>query len=558
MRKAAWIVVLGILPAWLWIGGNPGEGTEASLSPGVIQLELPELGERRYAPGVLRIPEPQNIRRLVLHIPLSQVHKAFPKINANGSSLVQTVRVRKDEVLCDLDLSRNQGRSYHLSAADNTVEITVEPKAGGEPLYAQWVIAPPKEQQSWQAHQRVAGGDGSRAPVEMSKEGLVVLQELEDGQQVKLEKGITTAGRIFLQASFPRREESVSLRVHWAGEEGEEREFSVGSWRGGSGARGAQAIGLPTLEGIVELTAGENRLKVEVMHGYTILSRSNYKIFRRAPSSPTAVAGEKWAVVIGISEYRTSGLNLRYAHRDAQEIRDFLIEKGGFRPERVRYLANQGATHQEIRTALSTFLAAAQPEDLVLIFLAGHGVQDTVNPDNFFFLVHDSEPGNLGGTAIPMWELGHVMGHNIRSRRILVFADTCHSGAVLGPGGRSRGGKLNFFNKYLEVLAQQKGRLVLTASQAHEVSFEKNDLAHGVFTHSILRGLEGLADDNPADGVITAGELVDYVRAQVPEETDGEQHPSYSEQGFDMNLPLAYVRRTDAPGGAARRGVSSP
>jgi hypothetical protein len=63
-----------------------------------------------------------------------------------------------------------------------------------------------------------------------------------------------------------------------------------------------------------------------------------------------------------------------------------------------------------------------------------------------------------------------------------------------------------------------------------------------VFTNSILLGLRGSADDNPTDGVVTVGELVDYVRAKVPEETSGEQHPSYSEQGFDMNFPLAYVR----------------
>jgi uncharacterized caspase-like protein len=144
---------------------------------------------------------------------------------------------------------------------------------------------------------------------------------------------------------------------------------------------------------------------------------------------------------------------------------------------------------------------------------------------------------------MPMWDLGNVMDYTIRSQRILVFADTCHSGAVLDRGGANDVKNLNFFNKYLEVLARKKGRLVLTASQAHENSLETTKLAHGVFTHSILLGLAGAADDNPADGVITAGELVDYVRAKVPEATGGEQHPSYSEEGFDMNLPLAYVRR---------------
>jgi hypothetical protein len=542
----SWIVLAGLGLAGMWLLA-PGASAGATFSPSSIRLELPELGERRYAPGVLRIPEPEKIRRLILHIPLPRVYRAFPKINTIGTGVVQTIWERKDEVLCEINLSLNQRRYYALSAADNTVEIKVVPKPGADPLYAQWVIAPPKEPQAWQTHQDLEG-DGSLARAEMSPEGLVVMEELEDGQLNRLDTGVTTARRVFLRASFPRRKESVSLRVHWSGEDGAERTFSVGDWSGGTGGGNVKAAAgsLPTLEGNVDLKLGQNRLDVEVVHGYTTLSRNTYKIYRRAPNTPTAVVGEKWAVVIGISDYKADGLNLRYADRDAEAIRDALVEKGGFRPERVRFLSNQHATYQEIRTALFSFLAATQPDDLVMIFLAGHGVQDTINPDNFFFLAHDSEVGNLGGTAIPMWDLGNVMDYTIRAQRILIFADTCHSGAALDRGGASDGKSLNFFNKYLEVLARKKGRLVLTASQAHESSIETTKLAHGVFTNAILLGLAGAADDNPADGVITAGELVDYVRAKVPEETGGEQHPSYSEQGFDLNLPLAYARREKA------------
>lgn len=546
MRTATWIAAfLGMTLAGPWITTTLGDDVEADLVPGVLQLSLPDLGGQKYAPGVLRIPEPENIRRLVLHIPLTRVHQAFPKINTIGTGLVQTIRARKDEVLCEINLALHEGRHYSLSAADNTVEIKVVPRPGADPLYARWVIAPPKEQ-DWQAHQHL-GGDGSLARTEMSREGLVVLEELDDGRLAGLDKGVTTSRRVFLQARFPRREEAVSLRVRWVGEEGSERTFSVGSWRGGAGkGAGSASADLPTLEGAVDLERGQNRLEVEVLHGYTVLSRSTYRILRRAPSAPTAVAGEKWAVVIGISDYRSEGLDLRYAHRDAEEIRDFLIEKGGFRSDKVRLLSDQSATYQGIRTALFNFLATTQPEDLVLIFLAGHGVQDPGNPDNFFFLAHDSDMENLGGSALGMWELGNAMDYTIRADRTLVFADTCHSGAVLGRNGRNGGENLNFFNKYLEVLARKKGRLVLTASQAHESSLEKPKLSHGVFTHSLLIGLGGAADDNPADGVITAGELVDYVRAKVPEETEGEQHPSYSQQGFDVSFPLAHVRRDKA------------
>lgn len=541
MRILTRIVLLGMMMPRLTTSTTLDKGGEATSSPSAIQLELPELGTQRYAPGILRIPEPENIRRLILHIPLARIHQAFPKINAIGTGMVQTIRARQDEVLCDVDLSLHQGRFYTLTAADNTIEVKVVPAAGADPLYAQWVIAPPKERQAWQTHQRLDAGGAFLAQAEMSTDGLVVLEELEDGRLSKLDKGVTTAHRVFLQARFPRREESVSLRVHWTGEEKAERTFSVGSWSAGSGK--VSNGNLPTLEGDVELTLGQNRLDVEVMHGYTALSRNTYRLYRRAPSSPTAVAGEKWAVVIGISDYRADGIDLRYANRDAEAIRDFLIQKADFAPDRMRFLSDQRATHQEIRTALFNFLSSTQPDDMVLIFLAGHGVQDATNPDNFFFLAHDSERGNLGGTAIPMWDLGNVMDYIIRSQRIVVLADTCHSGAALDQGGPNDARNLNFFNKYLEVLARKKGRLVLTASQAHENSVESTKLAHGVFTSSILLGLGGAADDNPADGVVTAGELVDYVRTRVPDETAGEQHPSYSEQNFDMNLPLAYVRR---------------
>lgn len=302
MRALTCVALLGMVLAGLAMFTALSEGVvEATPSPGAIQLELPELGPQRYAPGVLRIPEPENIRRLILHVPLTRIHQAFPKINAIATGPVQTIRARQDEVLCDIDLSLNQARFYTLNTADNTVEIKIVPTPGADPLYAQWVIAPPKEPQAWKTHQRLDGAS-SLAKAEMDSDGLIALEELEDGSLNKLDKGVTTARRVFLQARFPRREESVSFRIHWTGEAGGERTFSVGSWSGESGGKGAM------LEGQVNLSLGQNRLDVEVMHGYTALSRSTYRIYRRAPSSPTEVAGERWAVVVGISDYRADGM----------------------------------------------------------------------------------------------------------------------------------------------------------------------------------------------------------------------------------------------------------
>src|SRR5262249_41157596 len=107
MRRALSILVLALGAAAELLAGGHAEHAAAAvaLSPDAIQLELPELGDHRYGPGVLRIPEAQNLRRLILHIPLRAVHQVLPKINTIGTGMVQTLRERQDEVVCDIDLA---------------------------------------------------------------------------------------------------------------------------------------------------------------------------------------------------------------------------------------------------------------------------------------------------------------------------------------------------------------------------------------------------------------------------------------------------------------------
>jgi uncharacterized caspase-like protein len=101
---------------------------------------------------------------------------------------------------------------------------------------------------------------------------------------------------------------------------------------------------------------------------------------------------------------------------------------------------------------------------------------------------------------------------------------------------------INLFSKYLQALGREEGRLVLTASRVYEPSQERPDWGggHGIFTYSVLRGLKGEADVDH-DGVVTAGELLDYLRFVVPRETRGEQHPEVQEAGFNRSFPLASV-----------------
>jgi uncharacterized caspase-like protein len=66
--------------------------------------------------------------------------------------------------------------------------------------------------------------------------------------------------------------------------------------------------------------------------------------------------------------------------------------------------------------------------------------------------------------------------------------------------------------------------VILTASDANEVSMEKDELQHGVFTYYLLEALTGKGDLD-GNGIITFDEVYRYVSTKVPQATGQEQHP---------------------------------
>jgi uncharacterized caspase-like protein len=77
---------------------------------------------------------------------------------------------------------------------------------------------------------------------------------------------------------------------------------------------------------------------------------------------------------------------------------------------------------------------------------------------------------------------------------------------------------------FLDRIAGGKGKVILSASAANEVSVEKDEFKHGVFTYYLLEGLNGGADAD-GDGAVTMDEVYRYVSEKVPRATGQEQHP---------------------------------
>ncbi len=306
----------------------------------------------------------------------------------------------------------------------------------------------------------------------------------------------------------------------------------------------------------IPLVMGYNQIQLVITskskQKFTRMLGVTRKVLGVIPSPPPTASKERmpgpqrWAVVVGISEYLNPAIpSLKFADHDAEGIAEFLqrLEGGGYDNDHMRVLLNKEATLANLREALINFLSQAIDQDLVFIYFAGHGAPDPARPTNTYLLTYDTDPTKLGTTAFPMWQIQDVLARYITARKIVVFSDACHSGAI-SVNFAARGlstTESNLINQYLADLSRSKeGIVVFTASAAGEVSQEFSDLGHGVFTYYLLQGLEGKADYNN-DYTVTINELMQYVEEQVKRKTQGAQNPTRSQTTYDKDLTMSLI-----------------
>jgi formylglycine-generating enzyme required for sulfatase activity len=133
-----------------------------------------------------------------------------------------------------------------------------------------------------------------------------------------------------------------------------------------------------------------------------------------APSQQTAVGNR--ALVIGNDLYPSSMLS--NAVNDAVDV-GRVLEQMGFG---VTVITN--ATTAGLETAVSSFITTLVPGDRVIIFYAGHGVQQGV--ENYMIPIDfgPTTAGQISMQAYPLSRLQHLVAHAAPSLQIMIF-DAC-------------------------------------------------------------------------------------------------------------------------------------
>ncbi len=292
-----------------------------------------------------------------------------------------------------------------------------------------------------------------------------------------------------------------------------------------------------------------------------------------ADSAPGQV-GNKYALVVGTGRFVNSIQPLRYANKDAYDLYTYLIDPGGgrFKRENVVLLRDEYATRANIVRALDEIKRRATENDLVLLFFSSHGTP----PDKYggvHVVTYDSEVKpreRIWQTAVTD-EILRDFVQGVRAKRLIVVMDACYSnGAYAGvagflpPGGKSlETDAQEGYGRSSRYMAQRLlgakdlvledapaaapprsdgwGKVLISASNAGERSWESDQLRNSVFTRYFIEGLRRY-QGSLREAFEYAKPLV-YQQVKREKGADIEQNPQLTPSRREWNMSLAVSER---------------
>lgn len=254
-----------------------------------------------------------------------------------------------------------------------------------------------------------------------------------------------------------------------------------------------------------------------------------------------------YALLIGIADYYNI-CPLSKTTNDAKDLSDTLVNNG-YPQQNLTLLLDQNATKANMSKELNSLARYAQPDDTVIIFFSGHGVQMVggFSPGEYLCPV-EAELDRVKDTCISNAEFTDAL-RSIRADRLVVFIDACHSGGVGQPKTSDAVVKAGLSEEaYSRLATSGSGRVIIASCKPDEVSWELPGMRNGLFTHYLLEGMQGGAAR--PDGTVWISQLFSYVSEYVPQHKP--QHP------FQKSATEDFILTRSQPPHSTSQSPSTP
>ena len=276
-----------------------------------------------------------------------------------------------------------------------------------------------------------------------------------------------------------------------------------------------------------------------------VIARNQHGTSAPAAFVSTWTGGPDWSkptlyvLAIGVSNYKLTSANLKWAAKDAQAFAAAIkAQEGGlYKKVNTRVLPNDKATRKEIIEGLNWLRRETTNHHVAMVFLSGHGFRGDRNEN--YFLPHDGHPDEPEVTAVRDFDIRDFLSKV--EAKVVLFLDTCHSGQLrLGKGQTDA---LPDITKVANELADaDAGVIAFASSTGRERSLELDQFQHGALTHALLEGIRGEADYTK-DFFIAISELETYLADRVKALTKGKQKPVTAKPEKIENYRVIRIQR---------------
>lgn len=227
-----------------------------------------------------------------------------------------------------------------------------------------------------------------------------------------------------------------------------------------------------------------------------------------AKAQVTSPAGNTYAVVIGISNYKSKGIRkLQFAHKDAEEFANFL-RTAGVQEQNMRLLTDSMATTAAIYESLNWLVDKSRENDIVYFYFSGHGDMENITVHrNGFLLAQNTPRNNFINNALRIEDLNSYANTlSVKNVKAILITDACHSGKLTGNEDKGK------FLVGEQLRKAQRNEIRITSSASNELSAENEAWGggRGVFSFYLVNGLKGLAEKN-RDGFVTLSEIKTFI-----------------------------------------------
>jgi len=270
------------------------------------------------------------------------------------------------------------------------------------------------------------------------------------------------------------------------------------------------------------LIAGkQNKLEVKVYNkDEDIISRGVSKSYyisqnKGLDEEPPSI----YIVSIGINDYDGEDLDLKFAAKDAKDIA-FSLKMGAIelfakaqthvylltapvldKKEQDIFAADTFLLpkRQNILNTLKAISKKAKTNDLLILYMAGHGAVLGDNKQDFYYITQEANSADniyndetIRNTCTLSSDSLVSVLKTISAQKQVLIIDACHSGKVAEKLMSSRDLNSNAV-RAIDRMKDRMGMHILAGSNANQVSYESSRFGQGLLTYSLLEGLKGTA-----------------------------------------------------------------